>query len=75
MKRRDDTWQGSAWEAFCAHAHSSFPLPYWDADDKRYVMCSRCGYFGSTEQFAMWGGDGLRAYMGLCRNCAKNDTV
>lgn len=75
MKRRDDTWHGAAFEAYKEHAQRCYPLPFWGEDGKRYVMCSSCGFFGSTESFSLWGGSGLAAYMGICRNCAKNETV
>lgn len=35
---RRDTWSGSIWEAFWAHARSSYPLPFWFSDGQRYVM-------------------------------------
>lgn len=66
---RRDTWCGSIWEAFWAHARSSYPLPFWFSDGQRYVMCRRCGFFGSTRDFVEWGGSGLAAYTGYCRAC------
>ena len=35
---RRDTWSGSIWEAFWAHARSSYPLPFWFSDGQRYVI-------------------------------------
>lgn len=70
MKIQRYSWCGEAWEQFCKHAREHYPFPFWDNHGIRWIMCSSCGLFAPADRFVCYGGEGLAAYMGICRSCA-----